>query len=315
MNYQINYEAFRGVFAVPSQLKSLLPSCSGTALKVLLWILAAPQEPISSASLSAALGYPPADVEEALDYWQKNGLLAAKQGFAPSQGEQLSFDAAPKLRRVSSRKALSNTELSQLAAGDRNIPLLIQEAERMVGRPLSSPEKETLCSFYVYDHLPVEYLLLVLMYCISHDKANFRYFERVVGSMLENDVDTYDKAEQYLERRDKQTQQQSLVQDAFGIFGRKLSTKEQSYIDTWFNDYHFDIALIKLAYERTVDNIGKASFPYTNRILSDWYAKGIKNTKEASLESLSAPKKGSQNAGGLASSLDLDDLKKLLEEV
>lgn len=316
MNYQIDYRSFSGIFAVPSQVAELLPSCSGTALKVLLLILSAPREPVSSSRLSGVLGLPPADVEEALDYWCRQGLLSGKSGFdSVEETEQLSF-TKPKIRRVSSRRSMTNQEMEQLASIDPNIPMLLQEAQSMLGRPLSSPERETLCSFYSYDDLSVEYLLLVLMYCISQEKTNFRYFEKVVSNMLEKEVDTYDKAERYLDSYAQQEQNETLIRSAFGIHDRALTTKEKSYISDWFNRFGFDISIIKLAYERTIDNIGKASFPYTNKILAAWFEKGIKTAKEASLETLSQKKSGSpsQKSSGMASSFDMDELQQLLNK-
>ena len=316
MNYQIDYRSFSGIFAVPSQVAELLPSCSGTALKVLLLILSAPQEPVSSSRLSGVLGLPPADVEEALDYWCRQGLLSGKSGFdSVEETEQLSF-TKPKIRRVSSRRSMTNQEMEQLASIDPKIPQLLQEAQSMLGRPLSSPERETLCSFYSYDNLSVEYLLLVLMYCITQEKTNFRYFEKVVSNMLEKEVDTYDKAERYLDNYAQQEQNETLIRGAFGIHDRALTTKEKSYISDWFDRFGFDISIIKLAYERTIDNIGKASFPYTNKVLAAWFEKGIKTAKEASLETLSQKKSGSpsQKNSGMASSFDMDELQQLLNK-
>ena len=66
MTYQIDYRSFNGIFAVPTQVKPLLTSCSNLALRLLLLILSQPEEPIRSASLSVALGCPPADIEQAL---------------------------------------------------------------------------------------------------------------------------------------------------------------------------------------------------------------------------------------------------------
>ncbi len=314
MNYQIDYRSFSGIFAVPTQVAGLLPQCSTTALKVLLQVLSAPQEPISSSRLSGLLGYPPADVEEALDYWCKQGILSSKRGFEEEESEQLSFLPKPKVRRVSSRRSMTNQEMELLCVNDPNVSSLIQEAQSMLGRPLSSPERETLCSFYSYDDLSVEYLMLVLMYCINQEKTNFRYFEKVVSNMLEKEVDSYDKAERYLANYAEQEQNESLVRSAFGIHDRALTTKEKSYISAWFDDFGYDISIIKLAYERTIDNIGKQSFPYTNKILSAWHEKGIKDAREASLESQTQKKSpGQSKNGGMASSFDMDELQLLLD--
>ena len=317
MNYQIDYRAFSGIFAVPTQVKPLLSSCSGTALKVLLLILSEQTEPISVSRISGSLGLPPADVEEALDYWCKSGILSAKGQFETEQAEQLTFGTVkPKVRRVSSRKSLTNVEMEQLMNRDAMVRQLLELVENMLGRPLSTPERETLCSFYSYDNLSAEYLALVLQYCLQQEKTNFRYFEKVVNNMLEKEIDTYDKAEKYLCNYAEQEANESLIRSAFGIHDRALTPKEKAFISTWFDEYSFDISVVKLAYERTFDNIGKPSFPYTNKILSDWHAKGIKTAKEASLETVAQKKAGSFQSknGSMASSFDMDELQQLLNK-
>ncbi|MGN0664259.1 MAG: DnaD domain protein [Negativibacillus sp.] len=317
MNYQIDYRAFSGIFAVPTQVKSLLNTCSGTSLKVLLLILSSPDEPISASRLAGTLGFPPSDVEEALDYWCKNGILSAKGQFPAEEAEQLSLSSLkPKVRRASARKNLTVQEMEQLYNSDPNISALLDEAQSQLGRLLYSPEKETLCSYYSYYHLSAEALLLILMYCIQNEHGSFRSFERIANEMLENEIDTYEKAEKFINSYAARKENEGLVRSAFGIYDRALSSKEKDYINTWFETYHFDISIIKLAYERTIDNIGKTSFPYTNRILSDWYSKGIKTAKDASLETLSQKKNNSYQSknGSMASSFDMEEIQKILDK-
>ncbi len=310
MNYQIDYRSFKGIFAVPLQLRELLPGCEALALKVMLLILSEAAEPISSGRLASVLGATPNAVEEALSYWKTQGILT-------QIGEEAESSAAPrpKVRRISSRKILTNLEMEQLAVNDPNVSVLIHEAEAQVGRALSAPEREVLCSFYSFDNLSVEYLLLVLAYCVHMGKTNFGYFKKVVSNMLEKDIDSYDKAESYLDDFIRQMEYQSLVRSAFGIHDRSLSQKECDCIKTWFTDFGYDISVIRLAFEECINNTGKLSFPYIHKILSNWSTKGIRSAKEASLES-SVQKKviaAKKHNDGLASSFDMDDIQQLLE--
>ena len=60
--------------------------------------------------------------------------------------------------------------------------------------------------------------------------------------------------------------------------------------------------LIKEAYERTVAKAGKASVPYCNSILEDWYANGIKTP-----EDVKAAAEGKKNAAQVRGSFETDD--------
>jgi len=64
------------------------------------------------------------------------------------------------------------------------------------------------------------------------------------------------------------------IRDCFGIGRRRLTKKEKEHIDKWCNVYRLDFFTIKSAYEQSIKNIGKLSFSYIDRILSDWYKSG-----------------------------------------
>lgn len=79
--------------------------------------------------------------------------------------------------------------------------------------------------------------------------------------MMSEQIYTYEQAEEYLTRRQQQDSAQGQVRAAFGIHDRSLTKQEQKYIDTWFMEYHFDISMVKLAYERTIDPDWKGFVP------------------------------------------------------
>ena len=62
------------------------------------------------------------------------------------------------------------------------------------------------------------------------------------------------------------------------------------YIEKWFCEYSYSIPIIQKAYEKTVDAIGKLSFPYLNKILTSWYNEGIKTPEEAAEKDIKTPK-------------------------
>ena len=86
------------------------------------------------------------------------------------------------------------------------------------------------------------------------------------------------------------------MQKAFGIENRGLTADNRRCISTWFYTYGFNIEMITLAYERTVDKIGKVSFPYINKILQSWHENHI-TTPEEVLERDQPPKAAFKNPG------------------
>ena len=74
----------------------------------------------------------------------------------------------------------------------------------------------------------------------------------------------------------------------FGL-DRELSGGEINYISKWVSEFSMSEAMIRNAYEKTVNNTGKISMPYMNTILKSWHEKGIKTVSQiAQLDSPSA---------------------------
>ena len=58
------------------------------------------------------------------------------------------------------------------------------------------------------------------------------------------------------------------IRTCFNIGDRMLSKKEKEYINKWFNIEKYDFTLIKLAYDKTIEDTGKMSFAYIDALLS-----------------------------------------------
>ena len=67
---------------------------------------------------------------------------------------------------------------------------------------------------------------------------------------------------------------------AFGIRGRNPVQSEIDYMARWLKEYNFPLDLIIEACSRTIERIHQPKFSYTERILSDWQANGIKSLEQ-----------------------------------
>ena len=176
-----------------------------------------------------------------------------------------------------------------------------------MGKNLTRSEMETVASFYTYAGLPPECILLATAHCCAQNRSNMRAVAKLITDMMSDGIYTYEQAEQYLTRRQEQDNAQGQVRLAFGIHDRALTRQECKYIDTWFLEYHFDIAMVKLAYERAINQIGKLSFPYINKILASWHDKGIQTTQEAVAERQPSKQDKAEN-----SSIDFDQIQQFI---
>lgn len=305
MDYQVNLGLRGGIFAVPNEIvDNYLRLSSGLHLKVLLAVLRHPEAPVEAEAIAQALHAPKEDVTDAMGYWAQAGFLcprdeASAPVAAPATPAPPPVQQAPpappapesttrqdpvtgqRVTTVRTRGRMTTGEMNALAAKDKAIPPLLQEAQTILGKELTPAETDTLLYLYSYFNLSPQYIYMVLHYCVSLGKGNLRYVERTAASWVDKGIDTPAKAEAYMEQRSHADASAKLIQSAFGIHGRDLSAKECEFASLWLETYGMGIDLVKLAYERTIDNTGKLSFPYIGKILADWHQKGIRTPAQA----------------------------------
>lgn len=313
MPYKIVYSHFDGIFAVPNTVADkYLKICSPTALKVLLLLLRYPHRIEEIDFISGQLGLSTADTVDALNYWVKNGILQMS-GQDPQPAEQLTISTASsaiqtesaiglqepaptsasrektqKIMTISSKPRISPREMERLAKQDDHIAVLLEEMQMTMGRPLSAMENETLISLYTYAGVPIDYILLAGGYCAGMGKMSIRYLEKTILDWMDQGIDSYEKAEMHIKRLGESSGRENMIKAAFGIYDRALSAQEKKFIQSWFGELNYDLPMIKLAYERTINNIGKLKFSYINSILSNWHAKGILTPKQVQEEERSS---------------------------
>ena len=52
-------------------------------------------------------------------------------------------------------------------------------------------------------------------------------------------------------------------------------------IASWYGELGYGIDVIRLAYERAVENTGKLSFAYINKVLQNWHREGVRTAADA----------------------------------
>ena len=330
-----------GVFAVPNQVADQhLKFCSALHLKVLLLALRRSDQPVDADAIAAFLRQDRKDVADAVAYWLEAGIFcreedplplgdtAAEEKPAPPlaavslpgepAGESCPLPLPPEIHQAPSgqkvttlrqRPRLSTREINQLAEKDKAIPSLLQGAQEILGKELTPAESDTLLYLYSYCRLSPEYICLLLHHCVSIGKGNLRYVEKTAAGWMDKGIDTAEKAAAHIDLLARRSAAHQLVQAAFGIHGRDLTTREKEFADRWTGEYAMGIELIRLAYERAVDATGKMNFSYINKILTDWHNKGIRTPAQALEEIQQGSAARRAQAQESAPSYDLDTIK------
>ena len=335
MSYLIDSGIWSSVFAVPTAVvDDHIKMCSPLSLKILLLMLRHSGTPVDVQWLSERLCIPAGDIADAVNYWVGAGIVRESGAAAKRLPARPAPDAvtapvlpAPAVKEeasgegqrvvtISARQKISRADIAVMEKADVAIGELLREAQNILGAPLTPVESEILVALHSYYGLDTGAVLMLLQYCVESGHRSMNYLERTAAAWMERGISSHEQVEQEIVRLTRSGENEKKVVKAFGIYSRSLTSKERGYVERWFS-LGLDEKLIFLACERAVENTGKVSFAYADKILSSWKTKGIATVKAAveDLSAGSARRAATQNKSaqtGRDSSLDMDKLHALL---
>ena len=206
---------------------------------------------------------------------------------------------------------------------DGSFKAVLQEAERVLGRSLSSPDMKILFGIYDYLALPTEVIFVLPHYCTELYRQKYgpgrlpsmRSIEKEAYSWANNEILTLEQAEEFIEESRSRRSRAEEIKAALGIRGRELTPTERKYVFSWL-DMGFSVDALSVAYDRTVTNTGSLKWNYMNKIVSSWHQKGIHTVQEIEEKDRRTPtpaKNTEPNAP--ASQAELARLRSIYEKV
>lgn len=282
--YKIDYAIWNRIFAVPSEVVDKhIVTASSVSIKVLLLILRNAENPITIEQMSEKLGISKADICDAANYWVSYGILKNEEkeiSEKTSKIKQEQTECVNVVKVTHSPLRLSGKELEEAVNNSKELKFLLERAEKILEKHLIPSEAGILVSLNNWAGISVDVILMVITYCTSIGKNSLRSIERIALDWNDKGYDTHEKVEKYIQKLTDDNKNENSVKSDFGIYDRNLSAKEKMLIDTWFNEYRFNLDMIHLAYEKTIDRTGKLSFPYINTILKSWFENEIHTTDQ-----------------------------------
>lgn len=287
-----------------------MPKANATFVKVYLYVLRhcySNNNQLANDEIAKALHILESDVVNAWLYWESEGVVrlirAENEQHTNFDVEFIDltseFQAAEKKQAtriiLDTKPNYSTEEIAIYIENDGNIRHMYDIAQTKLGKMLSSADIKTLYSFYDWLRLPIEVIVMLLEYCVSINKKNMRYIEKVAINWADLGIDSMEKAETYLLELEKRNSILYQIKKHFGIHDRSLIGTEENYITTWTETMEFNIELIQMAYDITVTNTGKLAFPYLNSILESWYKNGIKTIDAVKTEQQNFKQNNSSN--------------------
>lgn len=223
-------------------------------------------------------------VEEALEFWAAAGYLVYENStYSFASKEKTAPKKAPKHEakkaHLRMRPSYSASEIDAAATINDRIDYMFKQAEKTLGRLLSTNDLELLYSFVDWLGLDVEVVIMLLSYASKLGKTDKRYLETLAIDWAEREINTYEAAESFIKEMEELHSFERSIRSILGIYDRALSQTEKKYIKMW-TENKLSAELISEAYERTINNTGKLNFGYMNKILVSWKEENISTKKE-----------------------------------
>lgn len=221
-------------------------------------------------AFSRDLGLDIVTVENALRYWERQGIL----GISKDEDDNLSIKYY-NIKDVLYNRNF-NTEKALYHYRDFN-----QNLQTIFNNRMLTPQEY----LRIYDwievlHLPMEVVLMMIQFYISKKgtKVSINYLDKVAQNWAKDGINTLQKAEEYIERYESCYQDTIAVLKYLGIH-RSPSKAELELYKKWNEQWGFSLNAILQACKETT-KIQSPNMGYVDKILEKFYKLGLSTAQQ-----------------------------------
>ena len=197
---------------------------------------------------------------------------------------------------------------------------LVSDAQRRLGRVLSTEEMKILLSLADYLGLSFDVIALLINFCIRKNRIrgvqrapSMRTIEKEAYRWADEGVDTLEEAAAWSQQQLRLLDRIGEIRNDLQLEGRRLTVPEENYVRQWL-EMGFGKPEIHLAYEKTCLNKGALVWPYMNRILQCWHEQNLHTLAQIEAGDSAPGKRGPKNTGPRSEAVRAAYEKLLAEE-
>lgn len=272
-----------------SFIDDYMDDANDAQIKIYLYLLRVlcAHKSCSISDLADKFNYTEKDVQRALKYWEKKGLILLEydDNRALVGVRLLDFDTNSVNRNFSLAPVVplpvkndnpvvqlpvrNDYSLDDIASykSRSTTEELICVVEQYLGKTLSPTNIKSL--MYIQDELgfSVELIDYLFEYCVGRGKKDFRYIEKVALGWHEEGITTPKMAANASKKYEKE------IYEVMKLLGKSNTPtqKEIDFITRWTKDFDFDMEIIAEACSRTVMATDSHRFEYADKILVSWH--------------------------------------------
>lgn len=282
---QFNFTPVSNVF-----IERYMPKARGEFIKVYLLMLKysfTGEIGVNSAVLATYLDLLESDIINALNYWNDEGVIKLIQrdeyGNFDIDFVDLSEENSSNNKKINLVEELTNNSNSGM----------LKDIGNLLGRTLSPTEVETYIGWKNDFNFSPELILILIEYCASKGKTNFRYIEKVAIAWHEMNIKTVDEAQNYIRKNEDKWGTYREILKFLGIRNAEIMKPQEEMFEKWTSTYNYSLDIIKKACDICFQRLNRADFKYIDGILSKWHKDNLRTL--ADIEKKDSDYKNSSN--------------------
>jgi DnaD/phage-associated family protein len=262
-------------------IEKFMPRARGEFIKVYILTLKyciSGELGVNSAMLASTLHLLESDIMNAWTYWNDEGIIKFvpidKMGNYNIEFLELKDEPITDSKEASLLEDLSNNSIKDM----------LQDIEKLVARPLSSKEMSTYIGWQKEFGFPLEIILLLIQYCVSKGKTDYRYVEKVALAWFDAKIQTIDDAQMFIKRHEDKWIKFRKILSYLGIKDGEVMKPQEDMLDKWVSIYNFPVEIIYKSCDICFERLNRADFKYIDGILNSWAKDGIKTLEDIALK-------------------------------
>ncbi len=171
----------------------------------------------------------------------------------------------------------------------------IDSINKMFFQGLMSPSWYTaIDNWFLNYRFDEDVMVSLFKYCYDNNALNVKYIGKVAATWASKNITNHWELEKYIEARENTKEIGKKIAISLRL-GKNLTAYEEKHLETWLDEYGYDMPIIEEALKLTV---GKSTpFKYAHSILTNWHKEGIENIGQlkAYLEASTTSRKGTSS--------------------
>lgn len=286
---KISFIYDREALVLPGKLIGKLDRATKKDLKILFVLAASNERRLDidrySAELAREAGCTETEFAASVAFWRGAGVIETdeigevlKKDINSEPQKAVSQSAKPKKSSLEDElPSYSTSEINSMLEKNNDAVLLIEEAQRILGKVMNPHEIGTVIGLGDYLGLDSDYILTLMDHCVRMGKKSVHYIKKRAFTLVDDGITDQATLTNKLKKLEAMATVEGEIRSLFGMKDRTLTTKEKKFINAWIGEFGYGIDVIKKAYELTVDAIHEPSPAYANAIIERWNKDGLRD--------------------------------------